>query len=398
MEHEKAMSSGETKLTNALTHLGRNPAISGRAVNLPIYQSSTMLFDTLAEFEQAREERYEQGVLYYGRYGNPASFELEAMMAALEGGDACVSLSSGLTAVTVAIMAAAKAGSHVLVADNVYGPTRIFCDNVLIRYGVEVTYFDPMVGGGVAALMRDETSAVVFEAPGSGTFEVPDIPAIATAARAQGAVSILDGTWATPLFCQPLKLGVDVVVHSGSKYISGHADAMIGFIVCKEAHYGEMRRMALAFGDRAGANDTFLALRGLRTLELRMRRHQESGKKIAAWLADQPAVARILHPAFESCPGHAFWQRDFSGAGGLFSVVLKPVGEDQVRCFIDGLKMFSIGLSWGGFESLALPVNPDPQRTATPWSAEGPLIRFNIGHEDTESLIEDLAQAARHLG
>ncbi len=391
------MPPGKTKLTNALTHLGRNPAISGRAVNLPIYQSSTMLFETLAEFEQAREERYEQGVLYYGRYGNPASFELEAMMAALEGGDGCISLSSGLTAVTVAIMAAAKAGSHVLVADNVYGPTRMFCDNVLTRYGVEVTYFDPMIGAGVSDLMRDNTSAVMFEAPGSGTFEVPDIPAIASAARARGALSLLDATWATPVFCRPLALGVDVVVHSGSKYISGHADAMIGFIVCRAAHYDEMRRMALAFGDRAGANDIFLALRGLRTLELRMRRHHDSGMKVAAWLAEQPTVARILHPAFKDCPGHDFWRRDFSGAGGLFSVVLKPAGEDQIRAFVDGLKMFSVGLSWGGFESLALPVNPSAFRTATEWSAEGPLIRFNIGHEDPDSLIEDLAQAARHL-
>lgn len=391
------MSSGETKLTDALAHLGRNPAISGRAVNLPIYQSSTMLFDTLAEFEQAREERYEQAVLYYGRYGNPASFELESMMAALEGGDGCVSLSSGLTAVTVAIMAAAKAGSHVLVADNVYGPTRLFCDNVLTRYGVEVTYFDPMIGEELSALMRDNTSAVMFEAPGSGTFEVPDIPAIARAARAGGAVSLLDATWATPVFCRPLELGVDVVVHSGSKYISGHADAMIGFIVCRSAHYNEMRKMALAFGDRAGANDIFLALRGLRTLELRMHRHHESGLKIANWLAAQSSVARILHPAFESCPGHDFWRRDFSGAGGLFSVVLKPVGEDQVRAFIDDLKMFSVGLSWGGFESLALPVKPAAMRTVTEWSAEGPVVRFNIGHEDPESLIEDLSQAARHL-
>lgn len=392
------MSSEETKLTNALTHLGRNPAISGRAVNLPIYQSSTMLFDSLAEFERAREERYEQGVLYYGRYGNPASFELETMMAKLEGGDGCISLSSGLTAVTVAIMAAAKAGSHILVADNVYGPTRMFCDNVLTRYGVEVGYFDPMIGAGIEALMLDNTSAVIFEAPGSATFEVPDIPSISQAARVRGALSVLDATWATPVFCQPLGLGVDVVVHSGSKYISGHADAMIGFIVCKSAHYQEMRKMALAFGDRAGANDVFLALRGLRTLEMRMRCHHESGLKIAAWLAEQPFVAQILHPAFEDCPGHEFWRRDFTGAGGLFSVVLRPVDENRVRSFIDGLTMFSVGLSWGGFESLALPVKPSPLRTATEWPDSGPLVRFNIGHEDSDSLIEDLEQASRYLG
>ena len=389
------MPAKDKSLTNALAHLGRGPAFPGRSVNLPIDQSSTLLFDTLAEFQAAREARYEQGTLYYGRYGNPVSFELERMMAALEGGHGCITVSAGLTAVTLALMGALKAGDHLLVADNVYEPTRGFCDRVLVRYGVEVEYFDPMIGAGLSGLMRPETAAVMFEAPGSGTFEVPDIPAIAGVARDHGAISILDGTWATPVFCQPLRLGVDVVVHSGSKYIGGHADAMIGFIVCNAATYDPMRRMTLALGDKAGAQDVFLALRGLRTLELRMRHAQDAGMAVARWLSERPEVLKLLHPAFPDCPGHETWRRDFSGASGLFSVLFKPCGEAQLHAFVDALEMFKVGVSWGGFESLVLPVTPN--RTAKPWTAEGRVVRFCIGHEDTGSLIEDLSQALRHL-
>ena len=386
----------DSAFANALAHLGRGPAVAGRSVNLPIDQSSTLLFDRLADFEAARAGRYEQGTLYYGRYGTPASFALERMMAALEGGHGCISVSAGLTAATLALMGAAGAGRHLLVADNVYEPTRGFCSSVLARYGVEVEYFDPMIGAGLAALMRPETAAVMFEAPGSGTFEVPDIPAIAGVARAQGALSILDGTWATPVFCRPLALGVDVVVHSGSKYICGHADAMIGFIVCNEASYDPMRRMALAFGDRAGGQDVFLALRGLRTLEMRMKQAEAAGLAVARWLAAQPQVLKLLHPAFPDCPGHAHWQRDFSGAAGLFSVLFKPCSDAQMHAFVDALAMFGVGVSWGGFESLVLPVKPN--RTAKPWTEEGRVVRFGIGNESTESLIEDLSQALRHLG
>ena len=385
----------DASLTDALVHRGRGPAVSGRSVNLPIDQSSTLLFDTLAEFESARAGRYEHGTLYYGRYGNPVSFALERMMATLEGGYGCVSLSAGLTAVTMALMGATKAGDHVLVADNVYGPTRGFCDSVLARYGVEVAYFDPMVGEGLAELMRPNTAAVMLEAPGSGTFEVPDIPALTRVAREHGAISILDGTWATPIFCRPLDLGVDAVVHSGSKYICGHADAMIGFIVCNEASYAQMRKMTLDVGDKAGAQDVFLALRGLRTLEMRMRHAQDAGMAIARWLAEQPQTLKVLHPAFPDCPGHAFWQRDFSGAAGLFSVLFKPCSDAQLHAFVDALAMFSVGVSWGGFESLVLPVKPN--RTATPWTAEGRVVRFSIGNEDVLSLIDDLEQAMKHL-
>lgn len=395
------MPAQQDNFTNSLVTLGRRGASDrsgkGQPVNLPLYQCSTMLFKSLAEFEEAREQRYETGTLYYGRYGSPSSFELEDMMAKLEGGYGCVSVSSGLTAMTIAIMAMVKAGDHILVADTVYGPTRMFCDNVLARFGITVSYFDPMTVTDVTAQSRQETRAVVFEAPGSGTFEVPDIAAIAKAAKDLGAVAILDATWATPVFCKPLALGVDIVVHSGSKYIMGHADGMIGFIISTQEYHASVRKMALAFGDRAGSMDIFLALRGLRTLALRMRHHDTSGRQIAQWLQQQPQVSRVLHPALADCPGHDNWRRDFSGAGALFSVVLKTADKEKVRAFVDGLEHFAIGLSWGGFESLVLPVDPSALRTATRWTEQGSLVRFNIGNEDVNDLIKDLETHLSHL-
>lgn len=385
------MSTQEPKITDAFVHLGRGPSNEGRQVNLPIVQGSTVLFNTLSAFEAARDSRYEPGTLYYGRYGNEATFELEAMIAQLEGAEGAIAVSAGLSAVTLALMSATEAGKHVLVADNVYTPTRTFCDGVLARFGVDIQYFDPMIGDSISRLMRPETAVVMFEAPGSGTFEVPDIPAIAAAARTCGAISILDGTWATPVFCKPLALGVDVVAHSASKYICGHSDAMLGLIVCNAGTYLRMRKGCLAFGERASGQDIFLALRGLRTLEMRMRHAEEAGMRVASWLGKQPQVLRLLHPATPDCPGHAHWKRDFAGTAGLFSVVVKPCGHDKVHAFIDALKMFGVGVSWGGFESLVLPV--EPLRTVSPWREEGRVIRFNIGHESTDSLIADLTQA-----
>lgn len=380
-----------TRLSNVLAHAGRPSAKgAGRMVNMPIEPGSTVVFDTVAAFEAARSGRYTSGTLYYGRYGTEASFALEAMFAEMEGAHGCVLASSGVAAMSMALAGVTRNGDHVLVADNVYGNTRGFCDTALVRQGIEIEYFDPAIGGDVEALMRKNTAAVVFEAPGSGTFEVPDIPAIADAARRRGAVSILDGTWATPLFCRPLALGVDVVVHSGSKYVCGHSDAMIGLIACGERAYEPIRRMACCFGDKPGAQEVFLALRGLRTLQPRMRAAEEAGFKVARWLAAQPQVLAVLHPGLEACPGHAFWKRDFSGAASLFSVLLKPCPDAQLNAFVESLRLFGIGVSWGGFESLALPVKP--HRTARPWTREGQLVRFAIGAEDTDSLIEDLAQ------
>lgn len=350
-----------------------------------------MVFDTLAAFEAARDARYQSGTAYYGRYGNAATAKLEDTLARLEKADGVTLTSSGVAAITMALITFAKPDAHLLVADHVYGNTRAFCDTVLARMGVGITYFDPMIGAGVANLIRPETCAVMFEAPGSGTFEMPDIPAIAGAARASGVPSILDGTWATPVFCKPLTLGVDVVVASMSKYLSGHSDCMMGMIASTAEHAMSIRKTVMAFGDKTGGQEVALALRGLRTLKIRMEHFDAAGREMADWFARQPQVKRVLHPAFASCPGHAFWQRDFSGAAGLFGVVFHPCTDDQIRAFVDALHHFGIGVSWGGFESLVLPVTP--QRSAVTWAEDGQLVRFNIGLEDTGSLKADLAAA-----
>ncbi len=374
-----------------LVHSGRENHGDGRLVNPAIEIGSTVLFDTLSAFEAARDSRYESGTVYYGRYGTPATFHLERMICELEGGSGCTVVSSGVAAITLALLGTTKSGDHVLVADHVYGNTRGFCDQVLKRTGVEVEYYDPMIGGAIEGRFRHNTSVVMFEAPGSGTFEFPDIQGIAAAASRRGVTTILDGTWATPIFCRPLDLGVDVVVHSGSKYLGGHSDGMIGFIVGNDECHSRIRKTVMAVGDKPGAQEVHLALRGLRTLELRMRRVQDAGIEVATWLRQHEKVAKVLHPIFDDCPGHQYWRRDFSGAAGLFGVVFKPTGEDKVRSFVDSLRMFGIGVSWGGYESLVLPVTP--LRTATTWTEKGPLVRFNIGFERTASLIDDLKRA-----
>ena len=371
--------------------LGRPAEKDGRQVNFPIELGSTVVFDTLAAFEAARDARYETGTLYYGRYGSEASFALEALLAEMEGAHGVTLTSSGVAAITLALMTFVRPETQLLVADNVYGNTRAFCDTVLRRIGVEVIYFDPMIGAGIAGLINSATCAVMFEAPGSGTFEVPDIPAIAKAAKAKGVPSILDSTWATPVFCQPLSLGVDAVVASCSKYLSGHSDAMMGMIASTEAVHADIRKTVMAVGDKPGSQEVFLTLRGIRTLPVRMKAVDAAGRSVASWLAEQPQVKRLLHPAFESCPGHVHWARDYSGAGGLFSVIFLPCADKQVRAFVDALHHFGIGVSWGGYESLVLPVVP--LRTAVPWTEDGALVRFNIGLDDPETLKEDIAPA-----
>ena len=378
-----------TPAPDLLTHLGRNSQKSAGSVNLPMYFSSTILFESYAEFKAARDHRYEPGRLYYGRYGTPATFELEAMLARLEEGHGAVVVSSGLTAVTLALLAFVKTGQHILMSDSVYGPARHFCDFVLSRMGIETTYYDPSIGAGIESLVRPETAVIYMESPGSGTFEVQDVGAIAAVARSRNIVSIIDNTWATPLFFKPLRHGVDVSIHAGTKYLTGHSDAMIGAIITTERHYDTVRHMTLAVGDRSGPEEVFLTLRGLRTLDVRMARHQETGLALAEWLIRQPEVVRVLHPAFPSCPGHEIWKRDFQGASGLFAFRLKPCSERALEAFIDHMKLFSIGLSWGGYESLILPAEPNRSFPKHP-DEKGPLVRIHAGLESPASLIADL--------
>ncbi|MGX9356744.1 cystathionine beta-lyase [Roseobacteraceae bacterium S113] len=389
------MSSHSKPLKDQLVQAGRPAKVDGRHVNLPIELGSTIVFDTLAEFEAARDARYQTGTLYYGRYGNEASFQLERALAELEHADGVTLTSSGVAAISLTLLSFARPGAHLLVADNVYGNTRAFCDKILTRQNISVEYFDPMIGADVAGLITPETCAVMFEAPGSGTFEMPDIPAIAGAARAARVPSIIDSTWATPVFCAPLTLGVDVVVASCSKYLSGHSDCMLGMIASTSAYHDQIRSTVMAVGDKTGGQEIFLLLRGLRTLKVRMEAIDAAGRDMASWLAKQPQVKRVLHPAFDSCPGHAYWARDFSGAAGLFSVVFHPCADDKIRAFVDALHHFGIGVSWGGYESLVLPVTPT--RTATDWTEDGQLVRFNIGLDDTDTLKDDLSAALPFL-
>jgi cystathionine beta-lyase len=283
-----------------------------------------------------------------------------------------------------------EAGDHVLVTDSVYLPTRKFCDGVLKRFGVTTTYYDPLIGAGIAGLMQPNTRAVYLESPGSLSFEVQDVPALAAAAHAGNALVLMDNTWASPLYFRALEKGVDLAIQSGTKYIGGHSDLVIGVIAANEATWPRLNDSAITMGLWTGPDDMYLALRGLRTMGVRLAQHYGSGMKVARWLAQRPEVARVLHPALENHPQHAIWKRDFTGASGLFSIVFKPVSQAAVNAFVNELTLFGIGASWGGYESLAIPFDCASMRTATAWAPGGPTVRFHIGLEDVDDLIGDL--------
>jgi len=365
---------------------GRDPQAYYGFVNPPVYHASTVLYPTAAD-QVAHRARYQ-----YGRRGTPTSEALEGALMELEG-PACagvVLVPSGLAAVSTALLSVLNAGDHLLVTDSVYRPTRTFCDSVLKRLGVETTYYEPLIGGGISSLMRSNTRAVFVEAPGSLSFEMQDIPAIAAVAHAKGALVLMDNTWATPLYFDALNKGVDVSLQAGTKYIGGHSDIMFGAIAANAKAFPNLKATHGQLGLCVGPDDVFLALRGLRTMSVRLDRHQESALKVARWLAARPEVARVVHPALESDPGHAIWKRDFSGSSGLFSIVLKPRTEQQVYAFMDTLTLFGMGFSWGGFESLVILFDCSEFRTATKWAPGGPTLRFHIGLEDSGDLIADL--------
>jgi cystathionine beta-lyase len=367
-----------------IVHHGRDPWQQHGFVNTPVYRGSTVLFPTMADLEAQR------GAFTYARKGSPTIRALEEALAHLEGGHRSILAPSGLAAVTTALLAFARAGDHILVPDSVYRPVRQFCEGPLKRLGVETTYYDPLIGGGIAALIRPATSIVYTESPGSQTFEIQDLPAIAAAARAKGAVVMADNTWGTPLYYKPFQHGADVSIHAGTKYIVGHSDAMLGVVTANERTHKQLVATAYELGTCAGTEEIFLGLRGLRTLEIRLERHMRSALAVARWLEARPEVARVLHPALPSFPGHALWQRDFTGASGLFSVVLRPAPKPAVAAMLDGLALFGMGWSWGGFESLVVPFDPRDYRTATTWTDAGPALRLHIGLEAVEDLCADL--------
>jgi cystathionine beta-lyase len=378
-----------------LGHAGNRPAANFGIVNPPVYHASTILFPSLAAQEAAARDMT-AGVTY-GRNGTPTSFALEEAVAALEGADHAVAMPSGLAAVAGTLLSFLKAGDHLLMVDSVYEPVRKLCNVTLAGFGIETTYYDPAIGAGVTALIRPNTRLVYLETPGSLTFEVQDVPAIVGAAKAAGCLTVLDNTWATPLFFKPVVHGVDIVIHAATKYIVGHADTMMGLILCPQAHYKRIRRVVHGLGYCAAPDDCYLALRGLRTLAVRLARHQTTALALARWLQAQPEVARIMHPAMPDHPSHALWRRDFTGSTGLFGFVLKPMPAPALAAMLDGMKLFGMGFSWGGYESLLVRVRPETVRSATRWPAEGPTLRLHAGLEDPQDLIDDLDQGLRRL-
>lgn len=372
--------------TTLLTVAGRDPASNHGIVNPPIYRASTVLFPSVAAYEGARTHH---GVTY-GRSGTPTTYAFEEAVAALDQAHRAIAVASGKAAVNLTLAALLQQGDHLLVVDTAYAPTRHFCDRTLARYGVATTYYAPGIGTGIADLIRPETKLVFLEAPGSLTFEMQDVPAIAAAARARGLLTVMDNTWATPLFFKPLLHGVDIAVQAVTKYIGGHSDLMMGVISSNAEIHDRLRHGIYEFGAPASPEDCWLALRGLRTLAARMERHQRSAVEVANWLAGRPEVERVLFPALPEDPGHALWKRDFKGASGLFGVVLKPVSKTAVHALVDGLELFGIGASWGGFESLCTVAHPESTRTVQPWTATGRTLRLHIGLEDPADLMADL--------
>jgi cysteine-S-conjugate beta-lyase len=372
----------ETQLVTA----GRDTQGQYGFVNPAVYHASTVLYPT-AEDQVAHRGRYQ-----YGRRGTPTSEALEDALRTLEG-EACAGVAlqpSGLAAISTALLAVAGSGDHILVSDSVYRPTRNFCEGLFKRMGAETTYYDPLIGAEIARLFKPNTKAVFVEAPGSQSFEMQDIPAIAKVAHDKGALVLMDNTWATPLYFRALEKGVDLSIQAGTKYIGGHSDIMFGCVSANAAALPALKATMNSLGLCVGPDDMFLALRGLRTLAVRLARHYQSGLTVARWLEQRPEIARVLHPALESDPGHAIWKRDFTGACGLFSIVFKPCAQNAVFAFMNELSLFGMGASWGGYESLQIFFDCTEYRTATKWMPGGPTLRLHIGLEDTGDLIADL--------
>ncbi len=373
-------------------HAGSKPEAYHGAVNVPPHRMSTIVFNSYAEFEKVPNVPFS-----YGRAGTPSSAAFEEAIAAIEGAAGSVSTSSGLSAIVVALMAFCTSGDHVLITDNCYGPSRKSCEEILRRFGIDVEYYPPMIGAEIEKLFRPNTKLVFMESPGSLTFEVQDIGAIVGAAKKAGIKTAIDNSWATPLFFKPLENGIDVSVMTATKYIGGHSDILLGVVSANAESFPAVKRVALMLGMCAGSEELYLGLRGLRTLNVRMRQHQENALLLAEWLAAQPEVKRVLHPALPSCRGHQNWKKYYTGSSGTFSIILHETDRHKIAAMLDGMKVFCLGFSWGGFESLLFPEQPQPIRTAEAWTEEGFSLRIHVGLEDVEDLKADLAAGLKRL-
>ncbi|KKO43913.1 cystathionine beta-lyase [Arsukibacterium ikkense] len=382
-----------TKLIDA----GRAKKYTGYAVNPHLVRASTIVFDTFSELKQATLQRGNR-VPFYGRRGTDTHFALQEAICELEGGAGCALYPCGAAAVSGALLAFLQSGDHLLMVDSVYEPTRALCDKLLKGLGIETTYYDPQIGAGIATLLRPNTKAIFLESPGSLSLEIQDIPAICDIARQYNIVTILDNTWASPILCQPFAMGVDISIQAATKYIVGHSDVMLGTASANEQHWPRLREHSYLMGYCASADDAYTALRGLRTLAVRLQQHQQSALTVANWLQQRPEVETVLHPALPTHPGHAIFRRDFSGSNGLFSFVLKQGSQQQVEAFIEGMAHFKMGFSWGGFESLiTATMQLQKLRTASRWPYSGPLLRLHIGLEHVDDLLADLTAAFERL-
>jgi cysteine-S-conjugate beta-lyase len=383
----------DAKRDTKLAHSGSHPEDQAGIVNPPVYRASTVDYGTVAEMNALRENPNDSFV--YGRIGTPTSKAFEEAVAALEGAERTLAVGSGLAAISVAMLAFVSTGDHVLVCDNAYSPTRNLSENFLKRFGVETTYYDPLIGAGIAELFQANTKVIYTESPGSHTFEIQDIPAIAGAAQKAGIKVVMDNTWGAGYFFKPFDYGVDVSVQAATKYYVGHSDAMVGTISMSGENIQPVIDSSRVLGYNIAPDDAYLALRGMRTLNVRLKRHEKNALKVAEWLSARPEIDRVLHPALPNCPGHDIWKRDFTGSNGLFGVVFKPASEAAMHAFIDGLELFSLGGSWGGFESLVLPTNVT--RTVTDWTQNAQSIRFHIGLEDPNDLMDDIKAGLKRI-
>ncbi|MDA8514668.1 cystathionine beta-lyase [Citrobacter sp. Igbk 14] len=386
------MSKDTFKVETKLTRLGRDVHDQYGFVNTPIYRGSTVVFDTVDSLQNNKAK------FWYGTLGTPTIKSLEDAWSELSGAEGTVMSPSGLGAVALALMTTLKSGDHLLMPDSVYNPTRNFCKVFLEKFGVEITYYDPLVGENIVELFRTNTSTLFLESPGSQSFEIQDVPLLTRLAKQRGIKTIIDNTWATPIFFKAHEHGCDLSVEAGTKYLSGHSDLLMGLVSANAETWPALRAMYDSMAMLPGAEDCFLALRGLRTMHIRLKEAERRALEVANWLSEQPEVSRILHPAFEGCPGHEIWKRDFKGSSGLFSVVFKPgFSKEALSYMLDNMKIFGMGYSWGGFESLVVPFNCADYRTATKWNPEGLTIRLQIGLENVEDLMTDLRQGLDRL-
>ena len=378
------MTDRQKRRSTTIAEGGRRKEWRRRLVNVPVERASTILFDSVAELEGGHPQL---GEYRYGLQGTATHWALSEALTELEPGAAGTALySSGLAAISGALLSILAAGDELLVTDSVYGPTRTFCDTVLKRFGVTTRYYDPLIGSKIAEVVGPSTRAILLESPGSMTMEIQDVPAICAIARDRGIVTLLDNTWATPLFFPAIAAGIDITIIAGTKYVGGHADVMIGTASATKEYFARLQRTAWDLGHAVSPDDAWLASRGLRTMEVRLKQHEASAVKIAHWLKNQPRVGLVLHPALPDCPGHDVWKRDFTGSSGLFAFDL----HGDAATFVNDLELFGIGYSWGGYESLALPVRPIRAVSEPPGSN---LVRLHVGLEDPDDLIEDLSQS-----